>query len=168
MRFFFGRPAFWAGLFGCSVAVALVVAVLERVLRGGVGAAGSARALVAGGLCGTSCDALMGVLLRVLRWWTRFADRSVAGWVGSAVVLVASTLGAPCVSTLGGSCWFTLGGPWFFKILVRSRSALTWRTFCAAVSGVDAFSSRNSSVAALIVRSPSEIVGILQCAGKIW
>ena len=174
-RFLFGRPTPRAvGLFGLTAVVFDGISVLERVLRGSAagaavgGAAGTGRAGGPGGLCGTSCVALMGVLFRVLRWWTRLAVRSFAGWVGSAVVPVAPTLGSPRVSTLGGPWSFTLGGSRSFKILLRSRSILTWRTFCAAVSGGDAFSSRSSSVAACIVRSPSEIVGILQCAGKIW
>ena len=104
-RFFFGRPPpLIAGLFGLVVVFFAAAAVVERVLRGGGVAAGTVRAGGAGGLCGTSCVARMGVLFRVFRWWTRLVDRSVAGWVGSVVVAVASTLGAPCVSTLGGPC----------------------------------------------------------------
>ena len=178
-RFGLGRPTpRVAGLVRAVVVAVGGIAVAERVLRrggsaAGIGCAGGAaagadRAGGAGGRCGTSCVARMGVLLRVLRRWTRLAVRSVTGWVGSVVVPVAPTLGAPWVSPLGGPCWSTLGGSWFFKILVRSRSTSTWRTFCAAVFGVDASSSRTSSVAAWIVRSPSEIAGIWQCAGKIW
>ena len=167
VRFFFGRSAFGVGLFGGSVDVALGAAALERVLRDGDGVAGFARVLVVGGLCGTSCVALMGVLLRVLRWWTRFVVRNVVGSVGSAVLPPVATLGADCVSTLGGPCWSTLGALPLSKMFVRSRSAFAWRTFCSAVVGIVARSSRMRSAAAVIVKSPSEIVGITQCAGKI-
>ena len=115
MRFFFVHPTpRAAGLFGLTAVVFEGIAVLERVLRGSAagvaagGAAGTGRAGGSDGLCGTSCVARMGVLFCVFRWWTHLVDRSVAGWVGSVVVAVASTLGSPCVSTLGGPCWFTL------------------------------------------------------------
>ena len=126
-RFGLGRPTpRVAGLVRAVIVAVGGIAVAERVLRrgdsaAGIGcaggaAAGAARAGGAGGRCWTSCVARMGVLLRVLRWWTRLAVRSVAGWVGSAVVPVAPTLGAPWVSTLSGPCWFALGVLWFFGL----------------------------------------------------
>ena len=109
----------------------------------------------------------MGVLLRVLRWCVRFVVLSVVGSVGSVLLPPVATLGAPCVPTLGGPCCSTLGAFALFKMLVRSRSTLAWRTFCSASVGIFVPSSRMRSAAAVIVKSPSEIVGILQRAGKI-
>ena len=103
-----------------------------------------------------------GLLCLVLRWCVRLVLRRVVGCVGfddvdgmpSDGVGVVSTLGSrpPCV----GLCNISVS---CFRILTCCRR---W----AAVSGSFPFSASRRSAAAATMRSPSEIVGVLQCAGK--
>ena len=117
---------------------------------------------------GASKVALMGVFRRVCRWCVRFSVRNVRGFVGSAVVPPASTLGARCVATLGVLVVASFVDLLLISIFFNCRIAVACFTLWSADVGIVILSSFMMSAVAAIVRSPSEIVGISQCAGKIW
>ena len=88
--------------------------------------------------------------------------RRVAGCVGFADVDGTPSSDVGMVSTLGSRP--PLVG--WCNILVSCLRILTCCCHWAAVSGSFPFSASRRSAAAATMRSPSEILGILQCAGK--
>ena len=126
-----------------------------------VGSGGDASSTVGMGiLSGGDASSIVGtgILLRVLRWWMNVVARMVRCAVGSAEDdWWVPTLGAGWVPTLGDGS--------LSRIAVRCCSAVAYLALIAALLGIAAFSSLTNSVAAIIVLSASEIVGIVQCAG---
>ena len=100
----------------------------------------------------------IGILLRVLRWWTKVVALMVRCAVGSAEDdWWVPTLGAGWVPTLGA-------GP-LSRIAVSCWSAVACLALVAALLGIVVFNSLTNSAAVIIVLSASERVGIVQCAG---
>ena len=126
-----------------------------------VGSGGDASSTVRMGILSggdASSTVGIGILLRVLRWWMNVVALMVRCAVGSAEDdWWVPTLGAGWVPTLGA-------GP-LSRIAVSCWSAVACLAFIAALLGIVVFNSFTNSVAAIIVLSASEIVGVVQCAG---
>ena len=118
---------------------------------------GRVRGWMACGVLASSFSFPMGVLARVLRWWTKRVVRTVCLFVGSV-----DDDGCP---TLGAALSPTLGAGRLVIIAVNSWRTAACFALIAALAGIVGCNSRTNSVAAMIVLSASEMVGSLQCAG---